>query len=203
MLSFLADRLSPRKRQLFACACVRRVWHLVGDSTCRRAVEVAERYADGRATEDELRRADEATVEGDDLSRPYGPAELAATLTLLAHEGFGQLGPGLHDPAASAAAYAARAAGDDGAAARAQADLLRDIAGNPFRPVTLDSSCRAPPVVALARSIYDGRAFSRLPELARALGGAGCPAPGPLDHLRSGGEHVRGCWALDLVLGKE
>jgi hypothetical protein len=54
----------------------------------------------------------------------------------------------------------------------------------------------------LARTIYEGRAFDRLPMLADALVEAGCDNPDVLTHLRGDGPHVRGCWAVDLVLGK-
>jgi hypothetical protein len=54
----------------------------------------------------------------------------------------------------------------------------------------------------LARAIYDGRAFGQAPFLADALEEAGCDSADVLAHCRSGGEHVRGCWAVDLLLGK-
>jgi hypothetical protein len=58
--------------------------------------------------------------------------------------------------------------------------------------------------VAIARCAYDERAFDRLPILADALQDAGCNAIDLLDHLRDpNATHVRGCWALDLVLGRE
>ena len=84
----------------------------------------------------------------------------------------------------------------------AQADALRDIFGNPFRPVTLNLTWLQPAIVPLARTIYDERAFDRMPELADALERAGCDNADVLSHCRQGGEHVRGCWVVDLVLGK-
>jgi hypothetical protein len=85
----------------------------------------------------------------------------------------------------------------------AQPKLVRDIFGNPFRPVTVDSAWLSPTVVSLATRIYDDRAFDRLPILADALEDAGCTNADILNHCRQPGEHVRGCWAVDLVLGKE
>jgi hypothetical protein len=80
--------------------------------------------------------------------------------------------------------------------------LLRDVLGNPFRPVIVEPSWRSSNVVTLARAIYDERAFDRMPILADALEDAGCTNPDILDHCRQPGEHVRGCWLVDLVLGK-
>jgi hypothetical protein len=93
--------------------------------------------------------------------------------------------------------------GSEGAA---QAILLRDIFGNPFRPVALDPAWLAwngGTVRKMAEAIYDDRAFDRLPILADALEEAGCTDRDILDHCRWGGDHVRGCWAIDLLLGKE
>ncbi|HVK19447.1 MAG TPA: hypothetical protein VM533_21110 [Fimbriiglobus sp.] len=85
----------------------------------------------------------------------------------------------------------------------ALAGRFRDIFGNPFRPVTADSSWLTSTVVALARTIYHEWAFDRLPILADALEEAGCDDADVLTHLRGDGPHARGCWAVDLVLGKE
>jgi hypothetical protein len=57
-------------------------------------------------------------------------------------------------------------------------------------------------VPKLAAAIYEERAFDRLPVLADALEDARCADAAILGHCRSGGEHVRGCWVVDLVLGK-
>jgi hypothetical protein len=85
----------------------------------------------------------------------------------------------------------------------AQAALLRDIVGNPFRPAILGTNCRPPEVVHFGRTIYDQRAFEWLPELADSLEEAGCTDAEVLAHCRQPGEHVLGCWGLDLVLGNE
>jgi len=73
---------------------------------------------------------------------------------------------------------------------------------SPFRPAKLNSSCLTPPVLALAQAIYELRSFDRLPELAQALEDAGCDNAELLAHCRSPGPHVKGCWAVDAVLGK-
>ena len=82
--------------------------------------------------------------------------------------------------------------------------LLRDIAGNPFRPTSLNRAWLTTDVVALARGIYDERAFDRMPILADALQDAGCDNEDVLNHCRDAEQvHVRGCWVVDLVLGKK
>jgi hypothetical protein len=86
---------------------------------------------------------------------------------------------------------------------RAQVTLLREIFGNPFRPVTFFSEWRTSTAVALAQQMYDTRDFSAMPILADALQDAGCDNADILDHCRGPGPHVRGCWVVDLVLGKD
>jgi hypothetical protein len=87
-----------------------------------------------------------------------------------------------------------------------QARLLHDLTGNTLRHIAIDRVTLAwniGTVVSLAQAIYDDRAFDRLPILADALEDAGCNQQELLSHCRSGGNHCRGCWALDLLLGKE
>jgi len=83
----------------------------------------------------------------------------------------------------------------------AQAHLLRDILGNPFRPVTIDPAWLTPNTVTLAKAIYHFRAFDRMAILGDALEEAGCDDAGILDHCRSQTGHVRGCWVVDAVQG--
>ena len=74
-----------------------------------------------------------------------------------------------------------------------------------FRPVALNTAWLAwndGTIPKLAQAIYDDRAFDRLPILADALEDAGCTDADILGHCRGGGEHTRGCWVVDLVLGK-
>jgi hypothetical protein len=85
----------------------------------------------------------------------------------------------------------------------AQAALLRDILGNPFRPVKPASDWlkwNNGTIPALVRSIYEARAFDQLPLLADALEDAGCTNPVILDHCREPAEHAPGCWLLDALL---
>ena len=78
---------------------------------------------------------------------------------------------------------------------------FRDVAGNPFRPIVADHAWLTPTVQSIASAIYQDRAFDRLPILADALEEAGCTNAEVLLHCRQPGEHVRGCWVVDLVLG--
>jgi hypothetical protein len=84
-----------------------------------------------------------------------------------------------------------------------QVSLLRDIFGNPFRPVTIDPSWLTPTVISLAQAIYNDQAFDRLPILADALEDAGCDQAELLAHCRGPGPHVRGCFVVDALLAKE
>jgi hypothetical protein len=81
--------------------------------------------------------------------------------------------------------------------------VLHDVVGNPFQPVEFDPAWRTSTVVALAQQMYDSRDFALMPILGDALEDAGCGHADILDHCRSAGPHVRGCWVVDLVLGKE
>jgi hypothetical protein len=197
-----SDRVaSDRKPRLFACACCRQVWHLLTDDRSRRAVEVTERFVDGEATEEEwaAARAAARSAAGHTDWDNYAPSSPSRALAAW------QAAMAAGDAAWDAAWDAAGAAPWD-AATKQQAPLLRDIVGNPFRPVTL-----APAVLAwqggtvgkLAEGIYEERAFDRLPILADALEDAGCTDRAILDHCRGPGPHARGCWVVDLVLGKQ
>ncbi len=82
--------------------------------------------------------------------------------------------------------------------------LLHDIFGPlPFRDVPIAPAWLTSDVTALARGIYDEKAFDRMPILADALQDAGCDNDEMLNHCRAANwEHVRGCWVLDLILGR-
>ena len=87
--------------------------------------------------------------------------------------------------------------------------ILREVFGNPFRPVALDPGWRTISVLALAKAAYEERSLpvgtldpARLAVLADALEDAGCNNADILAHLRSPESHVRGCWAVDLLLGR-
>jgi hypothetical protein len=215
MLAFLGDKASDRKLRLFAVACCRRLWHLLLDKRSREAVEVAERYADGQATNEELETASvaadavwhadmkRAAKEGkwDRRSRlPYYGAS-AAAYNVAIPLGWWGAAPAFVSPDQ----IARETVPDSGTEGAAQCVLLWDIFGNPFRPITLDPAWltwHEGLLVSMARQMYDSRDFRDVPVLADALEDAGCQDQDILAHCRSGGEHVRGCWVVDLVLGR-
>jgi hypothetical protein len=87
---------------------------------------------------------------------------------------------------------------------RCLAALLRDLLGSLlFGPVKFDPVRLTPSVVSLAQAIYDDPAFDRMPILADSLEDAGCSNQEMLAHCRGLGPHTRGCWVVDLILGKE
>ncbi|MFO0802381.1 MAG: hypothetical protein U0791_04565 [Gemmataceae bacterium] len=81
--------------------------------------------------------------------------------------------------------------------------LIQCVLGNPFRSVEFSPDWLTSTVVTIARTMYDSRYYSPMLLLADALQDAGCENEDILNHCRSGGPHVRGCWVVDLILGKE
>jgi hypothetical protein len=192
---------ADRKARLFACACCRRVWDVMSPGN-RAAVEAAERFADGLVTAGELRRQEGRSAVYRDVDDERLPEDLPHSYWC--------------DVAAWKATSPRAAAGADDVSdatrrvARdrcgeweevVQARLLRCVVGNPFRPVP-PGPWITPAAVTVAREAYDRRDFSALPLLADLLEEAGCPEQSVLDHCRQPGEHVRGCWVVDLALGK-
>lgn len=90
-----------------------------------------------------------------------------------------------------------------GADLAVQAVFVREIFGNPFRPVVIDPRWQTSTVVDLARSVYDEKAFDRMPILADALMDGGCDSEPIIEHCRQSTEHLRGCWVVDLLTGRE
>jgi hypothetical protein len=202
---------SRRTLRLFGCACCRLVWDHIIDERSRRAVEAAEKWADGLLTTGELLVFHRSAQAAQDdytasLTSNYFDAVsdslIAATCVCAPNKKIIRL----LAKAVRGAIYASSGLAWRPAmlkAERLQADLLRDIFGNPFRPVTLDLGWLTPEVVRLAHVIYDGRAFDLMPSLGDALERAGCDGPDIVSHFRSQTVHVRGCWALDTLLGKQ
>jgi hypothetical protein len=188
---------------------------------------VSEALADGRAREGRRESANGAAASIARRERENAPvaAEEASKRLLRQYRSTPEVAAWASRTAyyAAEAAYggAYEAAGTDDRAAfnignkardaesRAQAGLLRDIIGNPFRPITLNPDWLTPTVSSLARSAYEERIMplgecepERLAVLADALEEAGCDNADILNHLRRPGAHVRGCWALDACLSR-
>jgi hypothetical protein len=203
MLEFLRSRATDRKLRLFAVACCRRVWDQL-DEEYRAAVEFAELFAEGRATEEQrsslLRFLSDRPMS--ELVGPSFSARRAVRSTLLGK----YQDRSWCSRASKAANEAAESTDRFEEELAAQAVLLREIIGNPFHPVVMDplwlawnDSC----VVRIAQAVYDGHTFEQLQILADALEDAGCTDADILGHLRGPGPHVRGCWVLDALLGRD
>jgi hypothetical protein len=201
MLEQLPDHNWERKFRLFACACCRQVWHLLSDERSRRGVEVAELYADEHATDKQLNKALVAAdlrLSNEDYRQAGHWVAQQPTVNLGTRYCLQRLLQ-LLAPVANVPH---------------QADLLRDVCGPlPFRAVHIAPACLSwdgGAVVNLARSLYEERQLpagtldpTRLHILADALEDAGCTDAEILTHLRSDGDHVRGCWLVDLLVGKK
>lgn len=222
---FPACKGSDRKLRLFACDSYHRISTALPDHDARAAVEVAERFADGRASWADLRDAESRIRALYAELEPVWRASVEDERAALAptHTALGLAMVIAWKEAQKAAYYASSNAylglamithpgvstSDAGFGAvqlseeRAQCELLRDIFGNPFRPVAFDPTWRTDTAVSLARQMYNARDFSAMPILADALQDAGCDNEDVLSHCRGPGLHVRGCWVVDLISGKE
>jgi hypothetical protein len=223
MIGFLfclhGGKSSERKQRLFACACARRVWHLLDDPRSRSAIQVAERSVDGLAGEAEIAAAiagisSAVTVALADYGERSFEHYAAACLVHIF-----DFAPEVASRAISLVAEAGRPVvirsfGYNKRSRRAteqerpiQAALLSDLFGNPFRPVSIDRAWLSPTVLQLAHAAYDRRILpighlepARLAVLSDALEEAGCSNVDLLAHLRAPGPHYRGCWAVDGLL---
>jgi hypothetical protein len=202
MLNFVNLKMSDRRKRLFAVACCRLIIHLLPDEHHRNAIKVAEDVADGLASDEQRLATADAAYDGE--AYPAAHAALAEIA---------------YEAADKSCFYAvctveAEVNRERGLIELAhQALALRDIFGNPFRP-----SPPLPPAVLawhdrtiprLAEVIYEVRQLpagtldtARLAILADALLDAGCEDEELIAHCRSEGPHIRGCWAIDAILGK-
>jgi hypothetical protein len=177
MIRSLQGRGGSRRPRLWTCAFFR--WYYSDVGMSMRAVQVAEAWADGQ----------EPTNLGD-LSGFLVTDRVAWRAA--------------ERTARSVASYEESAQKQNAIAF--QIKSLYCVFGNPFRPIAFDptwlewnhGSARK-----LAQAIYDDRAFDQLPILTETLEHAGCDNADILSHCRSEGPHVRGCWVVDLILGKK
>ena len=214
MLEFLQEKVSKRKLQLFACACCRRILHLIEKESYEVALETLEQVADRQAPQVRL-KAFRGPVPSQAINSAYYAAQaVRQAVKERSWDWIAARGAACDSgEAVWAAALSSAAGGTDLEARRlaskakktehaAQAELVRCIFGNPFRPATLDPTWQTSAVVSLAQAIYNDYAFERLPLLADALEDAGCHHEDILAHCRGPGPHVRGCWVVDLLLEK-
>ncbi|MHC5537139.1 hypothetical protein ACYOEI_02755 [Singulisphaera rosea] len=231
MIQAMKGVAGDRKGRLYLCGGCRAIGHLWFDELSLRAVEVAERFADGLATPEELHMANysaEGTAFGYDFEpgvwRRWHPdgtvpqsvrrlVEMGALTTAQLSEDKPEVDPAVRNRLLAAASLA------EEAASRSPFDydwwhcyiprvpwpgtwMMRCVFGDPFLPyVFFSPTWLTPEVVDLARMIYDDRAFDRMPLLGKALDEAGCLNRDMIEHCRSTHPHVRGCWVVDLALG--
>jgi len=219
MLTYLHGKASDRKLRLFAVACCRQIWHLIRDNRAQEAAEIAECFADGLVGDKDRsnarKLAQQAAQSRGIILRPDSPKwERRAASTVYYATARNAMEAAYNAPclAVEAVIWKAGANGSyDSIALKLGEQILQvnaivDIFGNAFRPATTnpiwltwnDSAVRK-----IAQTIYDERAFDRMPILADALEDAGCDNEDILRHCRSDSPHVKGYWVVDLVLGKE
>jgi hypothetical protein len=220
MLNFVSGMAGGRKYRLFACACCRRSWNEFVAPLTIRVVMAVEMLADSKGGDATLAKVLEVALRAANAVR----REIAQS-GYLAHTA-GAAAQVTHPDSAVAAQFASQSAALAIADAplavysghrlltRAlppeyanecvvQADLVRDIFGNPFRSFELKPEWLTLDVLSLASGMYDSRDFGSMPILADALQDAGCDEEEVLTHCREAREHVRGCWIVDLLLGKQ
>ena len=197
-----------RKLKLFGCAACRRISHLFVAPEQQRLIEVVEKCADDGTTGRELRMARDAAMElvprykqGEEWSSIYGAYDYAQNaLNLLTWPTVSDVVEGFVEDLFGATVNDPDSAEEENIHQKA---FLLDIFGNPFRPVIFSPAWRTDTAVSLARQMYESREFGAMPILADALQDAGCENPDILSHCRdTSATHVRGCWVVDLVLGK-
>ncbi len=225
LLRQLDGTASVRKQRLLGLACCRSLIDVLNNPVSQQALQVAESWIEGRCEPAERKRArraaNAAAILASGLSLEDGLAfsdSAAWAVQRLLQKGPLDAAHLLHALAearlkgAGARASLARTyqiadklcAEAFHAESHAQCDLVREIFGNPFRPVTFNPFWRTSDVTLLAQGIYEEKAFDRMPILADALQDAGCDSDDILSHCRdASATHLRGCWAVDLVLGKE
>jgi len=210
-------KVGARQYQLYAAACCRRIWPLFPDRLCRGAVELLERFAEGACDRSALEQAEEGFHDYIHNGLHEGLTEAQNMAFSAAWHCVSEGGYRLASLVADNCHRADRESrglksGAPGWAEerRAYSDLIREMIGNPFRPALVQPAWLTPAVTSLATAAYEERSLpsgeldlARLAVLADALEEAGCSDPDLLGHLRSPGPHVRGCWAIDLILGKQ
>jgi hypothetical protein len=227
MLKFVRGKVSNRSLRLFAVACCRLRWEWLEPGVPRQTVEVAERYADGLATVEELAVAQNAflNAEVDYRSSSWAYGVTCADAWIAACSLCGKAGEVIQDSVSRKAVEEARCRSITGkavgrmaklavraakeAAAATETAILRDVLNHSLFLINLDKLWLTHTIEGLAGAAYFDRTMpagtldpDRLAVLADALEDAGCTDATILDHLRGPGPHVRGCFVIDLLLDK-
>jgi hypothetical protein len=199
MLEFVRGKVSDRKLRLLLVACCNRVEHLVPDELGQQEFKVPEVFTIEQAQEMDawlFRKGLQAEASMFAPDYQVTPPDVQRLFIATANVCW------------ATARIATRASGGEmfGPAFKveqaAQAILLRDIFENPFRPFNIAPAWLSNEVVMLAGHVYQDRAFDRLPSLADVLMDVGCNSEEVIAHCRGNAPHVRGCWLIDLLLGK-
>jgi hypothetical protein len=212
MLKHLRGKATNRKLQLFKLACLRRIWQLVPDDLSRTVVEAVDQFLDGRASHQDWVAVHEQFID----KLRWGQLLEGANSAV---EALAACGTDMVESAIETAAASADAMADASvwpllqeAADRythifqeegwnnecaAQAALLRHLLGNPFRPYPVPPSWPSA-VVKLAESMYAAEDCSFALRDALLEGGH----PELAEHFQKEQWHPKGCWVVDMILGK-
>ncbi|HEY7423378.1 MAG TPA: hypothetical protein VH682_03975 [Gemmataceae bacterium] len=207
LIEQIGGRATARKVRLFNAASVKLLCGPTTNQIVRSLLAVAEKMADGAASRAEIVQARLAARR---IRREFPPAPkdepIWNCVEAVAPDPF----PSFQGIQVCTTCFVSPSPGPEWSAALWRdaptwVFLLRELFGNPFRPVVVDPSWLSwndSTIPKIAQAIYDERAFDRLLILADALEEAGCNNADILTHLRGNGPHVRGCWPVDLILGK-
>jgi hypothetical protein len=199
-----------RRGRLFAVACCRLLRALPDRYPLAAVIEAAERFADKRADDNELAAASriandavEWEARHDMSSWQYSAAEVVAAAVRYPTEEYRAIDELFAWARTDQGTTPDLRTGED-RSGPTLANLVREFVGNPFRPVVFAPEWGTRTVVTLATQVYESRDFGAMPILADALQDAGCDSDDLLNHCRDEKQpHVRGCWVVDLVLGKQ
>ncbi len=209
-------RAGKRPLLLFGCGCCRLAWDALTDERSRSAIDATELWAGGfissRRRAVAAKAADAARIEAaaawerSRQDRSSSERMKAHAVSLAAHVAFHVSKSGYYDgfigQVRSAMGFWAMSTRPDETRERERfCGILQDVF-NPWRQQPAPGEWLTTTAVAIARQIYAARDFSLLPVLADALMDAGCEDADVLAHCNSTEPHVRGCWVVDLVLGR-
>jgi hypothetical protein len=208
ILKHIRRRTSDRKLRLYVCNWYRLFFANL-DEVCITVVETTERFADGLASRKEFlearrklyRTIPPVSPNADSGFHDQVARDLLDTMLLKHLPGWEQQ-QAVGTSHTCSSAELSRISLHQKHLANCQLNMLHCIFGNPFRPVVLNPDWLTTTVKTLAATFYDERQFDKMPFLGDALEDAGCNNQVILKHCRVGGEHVRGCFVLDLVLGR-